>query len=371
MNILKISAKMINRGILRLFFLHLLIFTSIGLFAQDSAVTFWDGFFMNSDYSKPFVSEIHSTQCKVELGYNKVESEFDLLEEKSRFQRPMVELHLGFEAPLYATGFGIKGSEKSWGFGIRLPLSVHVLEDMWGPETAPVINTDYRFGAPRFVAIRKISGNRFLKNISFSWIPMFHECTHLGDEITIYRMDEKFPITRINVSYEFTEFQVTLNDPGKSTDNCQSLKLGLMYRLSDRGQGWFSARKNVEITQDINIPTSNYRAEYYADYLFQRSKGFLANKRCVNIFSLEVRNRLRYGYPLFRKVNGAWETKEIKETMEFCFNFYAGYKFLPKNNEGNHSVSLLFHAYNGLNPYGQLRNYSSYPFFGIALTYEP
>ncbi len=350
--------------------LLLLIFTSISLFAQDSAVTFWDGFFMNSEYSKPFVSEIHSTQCKVELGYNKVESEFDLLEEKSRFQRPMVELHLGFEAPLYASGYGIKGSNHKWGFGVRLPLSIHVLEDMWGPETAPVINTDYRFGAPRLIAIRKISGNRFLKNISFSWIPMFHECTHLGDEITIYRMDEKFPITRINVSYEFTEFQVTLNDPGKSTDNGHTLRLGLVYRLSDRGQGWFSARKNVEITQDINIPTSDYRAEYYADYQYQRNKGFLANKRCVNVFSLEVRNRLRYGYPLYRKLNGAWETKEMKETMVFCFNFYAGYKFIP-NNESNHSVGLFFHAYNGINPYGQLRNYSSYPFFGIALTYEP
>lgn len=357
-------------GIIQLTFVSLLVISSTCLYAQDTSMTFWDGFFMNSSYGKSFVSEIHSTQCKVELGYNKIESEFDLLEEKSRFQRPMVEVHVGFEAPLYASGYGIKGNNKDWGIGVRLPIGIHVLEDMWGPETAPVINTDYRFGSPRIVAIRKISGNRFLKNISFSWLPIFHECTHLGDEITIYRIDENFPITRINVSYEYTEFQVTLNDPEKSKDNCHSLKLGLMYRLSDRGLGWFSVRKDVELTQDLQIAESKYRTEYYAEYQYQRTRGFLASKRFVNVFSLEARNRVRYGYPLYRKVNNVWETKEMKEVMELCLNLYIGYKLHPRI-EDNHSVGLFFHAYNGLNPYGQLRNYPSYPFFGISLTYEP
>jgi hypothetical protein len=339
------------------------------VFAQDTLRPVWDGFMESASYAKPFVSEMHSTVCKAEMGYNKSYAEFNLLEEKSSFDRPMVEMHAGFDAPLYAISFGSIGDKPKWGLAVSLPISVHVLEDMWDPVTAPVINTDYRFGSPKIRAIRYFSGNGFLKNISFSWLPMFHECTHLGDEITIYRKDEKFPITRINVSYEYTEFQVTLNDPELSRDNRHSLRLGGLYRVSNRGLGWFSIRQE-ELTDTLNIPASKYRAEYYVEYQFQRTRGFLASKRFVNLLSFEVRNRVRYGYPLYKKVDDKFETTEVKERMLVNFNLYVGYKFYPRSNN-NQSIGLFFHGYRGLNPYGQLRNYPGYPFFGLSLTYEP
>jgi hypothetical protein len=328
-----------------------------------------DGFFASSNFSKPFLSEMHSVINKVELGFNKFNSEFDLLGEKSKFDRPMVELHVGYELPLYASGYSISKTERKWGFGARLPLSVHCLEDMWGPETAPVINTDYRFGGPKIMAIRKISDDKFIKNISLSWLTIFHECTHLGDELVIYRMDEKIPITRINVSYEFTELQLTLNDPVTRDENYQSFKLGIQYRISNRGLGWYSVRKDIEASDSVVIPASNYRTEFYAEYQLQRTTGFLASKRCVNVISFEVRDRLRYGYPIYNKVGTVWQAKEVKERMEFCFNLYVGYRFYPKIDRSN-AVGLFFHAYRGVNPYGQLRNYPSYPFFGVSLTYE-
>jgi hypothetical protein len=352
------------------FILYCVATFQLSLIAQDSTQTILDGFLQNSRYCRPFVSEIHSSLSKVELGYNKSYAEFDLLEEKSRFSRPVVELHVGFEAPLFAFGYGSNSSNKNWGFGMRLPLSVHCLEDMWGPETAPVINTDYRFGGPRLIAIRNISESGFLKNISFSWLTIFHECTHLGDEIVIYRMQENFAITRINVSYEYTEFQVTLNDPEKTNDNYHSFKLGMQYRISNRGLGWFSVRKNIEVADTLDIEASKIRGEYYIEYQFQRTRGFLASKRFVNIISFETRYRVRYGYPLFQINNGVRETKSVKEAMSLNFNLYLGYKFYPKNND-KQSLGLFFHAYRGLNPYGQLRNYPGYPFFGLSLTYEP
>jgi len=340
-------------------------------YSQDSIRPVWDGFFEKAGYSKPFISEIHSTVSKIEVGYNKSYSEYNLLEQNSKFDRPMVEMHIGFDIPLYAITLGTVGNNKpKWGLAISLPLSVHVLEDMWDPVTAPVINTDYRFGSARIRAIRYFPGTGFLKNISFSWLPIFHECTHLGDEITIYRMDENFPITRINVSYEYTEFQVTLNDPDASRETRHSFRLGGLYRISNRGLGWFSARKDAELTTDLVIPESKYRAEYYAEYQFQRASGFLASKRFVNLISFEVRNRLRYGYPLFKKVDNVWETTEVKEKMQPNFNLYLGYKFYPRS-ANSQSIGLFFHGYRGLNPYGQLRNYPGYPFFGLALTYEP
>lgn len=346
---------------------HFLIFQ---INAQDTTSTSWDGFFESAYYGKPFVSEMHSTLSKVELGYNKSYSEFNLLEESKKFDRPMVELHLGIDAPLYAINIGKVDNHPKWGIAVSLPLSVHVLEDMWDPVTAPVINTDYRFGSMRIRAIRYFPGDGFIKNISFSWLPIFHECTHLGDEITIYRTDENFPITRINISYEYTEFQVTVNDPDNSRETLHSLRLGWSYRISNRGLGWFSVRKDAELTTELNIPHSNYRAEYYAEYQLQRSTGFLASKRFLNLVSFEVRNRLRYGYPLFKKEDNGWETTEVKETMQLNFNVYAGYKFYPRSGK-DQSIGLYFHAYRGLNPYGQLRNYPGYPFFGLSLTYEP
>ena len=350
-------------------FLFVITFT----YSQDSIRTFWDGIIQKSPYSKPFQSEMHSTMNKIEWGYNKSYSEFDLLGEKSRFVRPMVEVHLGFEVPLLAYGYGTKASTSKWGFGMRLPVSMHVLEDMWGPETAPVIDTDYRFGGPRVVGIRHISEDGFVKNVSFSWQTLLHECTHLGDEIAIYRMNLNFPIKRVNVSYEFTEFQMTLNDPEMAKDNNHSFRLGLLYRLSNRGLGWFSVREGIETDSGVVIAPSAYRTEFYAEYQMQRNKGFLASKRCVNVLSFEARERIHYGYPIYLLNNDGLtikETKEMKEARELCLNLYLGYKFYPKVNDGQ-SVGLFFHAYRGLNPYGQLRNYPSYPFFGASLTYEP
>lgn len=346
-----------------------LILLSQITYSQDTIPSVWDGFLESADYAKPFISEIHSTVCKAEAGYNKSYSEFNLLEEKSKFDRPMVEMHVGFDAPFFAISLGREGNNPKWGLAVSLPLSVHVLEDMWDPVTAPVINTDYRFGSARIRAIRYFSGAGFLKNVSVSWLPIFHECTHLGDEITIYRMNENFPITRINVSYEYTELQVTFNDPDISKENRHSFRLGGLYRISNRGLGWFSVRKDAEVTADLNIPASKYRAEYYAEYQFQRTRGFLASKRFINLISFEVRNRLRYGYPLYRKVDNVWETTVVKEAMQLNFNLYAGYKFYPRSAKSQ-SIGLFFHGYRGLNPYGQLRNYPGYPFFGMSLIYE-
>lgn len=351
---------------------------AMGINAQDTLVSpelhvdepasLVDGFFAKTVYSRPVESEIHSTMNKVELGFNKIYSEFDLLGEKGKFERPMVEAHLGFEAPLLAYGYGTPGSKSNWGWGMRLPVSIHALEDMWGPETAPVINTDYRFGGPKLVAIRKIADQGWLRDISMMWLPIFHECTHLGDEIVIYRMEENFPIKRINISYEYTEMQVTLNDPGMCQGNCHSLRMGMSYRISDRELGWYSARTNVEIDSNLELAPSTHRAEYYAQYQMQRRYGFGASPRFNQVLSFEFRERLRYGYPLFKKEDGTWESRPVREQMVPNFNLYAGYKMRPQS--GDYAVGLFLHAYQGLNPYGQLRNYPSYPFYGLMLNYD-
>ena len=346
----------------------LICFTSISS-SQGIFEALADGMLKSQNYSRPFVSQIHSTISKVEIGYNKSYDEYNLQEESKRFDRPVVEVHLGYEAPVFATNWGGTADKPKWGFAMTLPLSVHILEDMFEPVTAAVINTDYRFGSPKLLAIRYFEGDGFFKNISMTWIPMFHECTHLGDEIIIYRMDADFPVTRINVSYEYTEFQLTINDPDGTFDNNHSVRLGLVYRLSSRGYGWFDIEADALADKDYTIPESEQRAEYYAQYQYQRTEGFLASKRAQNVFSIEARHRVRYGYPIYMKEGDDWEVKEINETMMWTMNAYLGYRFYPKS--GGNSLGLFLHFYKGLNPYGQLRNYPSYGFLGLSLTYEP
>ncbi|MFZ4797634.1 MAG: hypothetical protein ACOYMA_09080 [Bacteroidia bacterium] len=352
------------------FFIMYFTFIAVKAFSQDTSTSIFDGLFEQAYYGKPFVAEMHSTISKIETGYSKSYSEYNLLAQTARFERPVVEVHLGIDAPLFAYNFGKIGKGYKWGIAASLPLSIHVLEDMWDPVTAAVINTDYRFGSPRIRAIRYFTGYKYLKNISISWLPIFHECTHLGDEITSYRKDEKFPITRLNVSYEYTELQLTINDPSNTRENIHSYRIGGSYRISDRGYGWFSVRPESELTAPVNLQQSNKNSEFYLQYQFQRASGFMASKRVMNLLSFEARYRVQYGVPEFKKVNDVWETKEMTEKMTWNFNFYYGWKFNPKS-ENNHSMSLLFHAYKGINPFGQLRNYPGYPFFAIALTYEP
>jgi hypothetical protein len=338
--------------------------------AAAPVTSFTDGLLAPAAFGKPLVAEQHSTLTKIEIGYSKSYSEFDLLEEKSRFDRPVVELHIGVDIPLYAGGGVLEGGN-AWGLALTLPMSVHVLEDMWGPLTAPVINTDYRFGSPRLAYIERFANAKdsLFKNWSLTWLPMFHECTHLGDEITIYRKDANVPITRINVSYEFSELQLTLNDPDGARDTRHTARIGVAGRISDRGLGWYSVREDSELTQPVAIAHSAERFEYYADYQFQRADGPLASPRALNVFAIEARNRVRYGYPLYRWIDGAWQAQEVREQLVWSFNAYAGWRFFPKA-DGERGVGVYAHAYYGINPFGQLRNYTAYPFYALAVTYD-
>jgi len=332
--------------------------------------SFWDGFFKETNYGKPFVSEIHSTANKLEMGYDMSYDEYNIQEEAKKFDRPVVIVDLGVDIPLYAMSFGKKFNGKNkWGWSLSLPVSIHLLEDMFESVTAPLINTDFNFGAPQFNLIRRFNGNGFIKNISLSWLPFFHQCTHLGDEIIIYRTQVKLPIIRVNISYYYTDLKLTINDPDGSRNNLNSLKLGFYYRLSDNGYGWFSIEQGVETTENINIKHSEYRTEYYLNYRNQRSTGFLASKKVLNIFSFEAKRRVRLNYPSFKGSGTDWIEKQVEEGHIWSFNLYFGWKFFMTENS-NRSVGMFLRLYKGLNPFGQMRNNPNYKFIGLAFTYD-
>lgn len=340
----------------------LFLFSAI-LFAQEP-----EGLFVPAAFCRSFISEISSTVNKVEIGYGRNRPEYDVSYTGEKLKL-FVEAHLGFNVPLYLK-YLKKDSVKTWGIALSVPVSVHTWEDMFENTTAPVLNTDYRFSFITFKAIKYFRPVHFIRNMSFAFTPINHECTHIGDELTICRKSEDLPLTRINVSYEYSELSFTLNDPNGSRDNLHSFRVGMMYRYSSREQGWYSIRP-VEGDTSI-VKHSNYRSEFYFEYQVQRSIGFLVNSRFVNVFSLEVRERLQYGYPFFVKKNENLDWTEISknEKLKPTLSTYFGYRFYPESAKIMSSVGLYLTGYFGLNPHGQFRNMPGYLFFGVSLVVE-
>ena len=339
-------------------------------YSQSDTVKFSDGLLRQINFGKPFLAEMHSTINKIEVGYHRDYGPYNLDDNFSYYKRPMVDIHLGFDAPLYSFDVGTINNKAKWSFGLSLPVSIHVLEDMWEPITAAVIDVDYRFGSPRLSAIRNFEGDKFIKNISFSWLPMFHECTHLGDELVLSLASIGYPMKRVNVSYEYTEVQITLNDPNGSLKNNHAFRLGARYRISNRGYGWFGTEGFAIDSSIVHFEQSTHRFEYNIEYQMQRSKGFLAGERAMNFFSIDISSRVKLGIPVYHKVDGNWVAKDKEEKTVMTLNTYLGWKFFAKDKT-KHALGLYIHYYKGINTWGQLRNQGNYGYLGLALTYEP
>jgi hypothetical protein len=333
------------------------------------------GLLKPASYAKPFVAETHSYMTKVQLGYSQVLNEFNIApptdeDAGERSFKLLIDAHLGVDLPLFSHDFSTTSSLAGWSFAASLPLSIHVLEDMFEALTAPVISTDYRFGAPLLRAIRRFDDGGFVKNIAIAWLPIYHECTHLGDEITIYRKDVELPITRINVSYEYTQLELTLNDPDGTRANNHSFRLGTLMRLSSRDLGWYGVELEGTESENIDLPQSHTLFEFWGIYQWQRSSGLLADDCCMNVVSVEIRNRPQYGVPTFKGSAGNWEVTRSDELRRTGVSAYWGYRFFAHDTQ-RESLGLYLHAYLGVNPYGQLRNMYPYRFFGLSLTHEP
>jgi len=75
---------------------------------------------------------------------------------------------------------------------------------------------------------------------------------------------------------------------GDSSSSIHSLRLGMRYRVSDRGYGWYSVREYAELTQPVSIQPSEIRGEYYLQYEWERQGGFAASPQAKNLMSFEI-----------------------------------------------------------------------------------
>jgi hypothetical protein len=354
----------------RLIFFLLVI---LGPFAYAQTVSSADtipvsskSIFQQREFGKYFISDIYAPITSVQVGTGLNLKEYNISSSRSAVYVPYNETTLGVEIPIYQFNRTNRSGLQTK-LSLSIPISAQIWFDFFEKATAPILNTDYRFGVVELNFLKEIN-RQGIRNLAIKFIPFFHESTHIGDEVLLYRVLSGFPIRRVNVSYEVAELAVTVNDPNGSIRNNHALKLGVRGLLNP-SKGWYSVRSiEADTTQ---VVASKKWWESYVQYQHQRSKGFLASKRAVSVISVEIRNRVRFGYPSYLGQDNLneWASLALKEDFAFCFNGYLGWKF-SFDSQKFPKLGSYIRWYTGINPHGQFRNIPFYDFLGFALVYE-
>ncbi|GHT72868.1 hypothetical protein FACS189456_2510 [Bacteroidia bacterium] len=331
---------------------------------------FWDGLAQSPAFGRPFWADMHSTLTRGEVAYATNSTDYDWANKDVAY-RSFVFANLGADLPLWSGNFA-KGK---YGVSLTLPFLIDVWLDMFERTTAPVINTGYRFGAFEVGFIHRLEEPFWrIKNYSLRLSPLKHECTHIGDELTIARMnDSTLKITRVNVSYNYSELMLTVNDPEGSLHSNHAFRFGLLV-LHDFRRGYYDILPQ-EADEDIVEP-SHRPFEYYLQYQYQ-SKLLLHNLQAI--VSVEMRSRERYNYPFSYsgRLQDYWEQHPDRRDMvlaspdKVCTNVFVGLRYNnPKSKAYYSKIGVGFRYYGGINPYGQFRSQPSYSQWGLSLMFE-
>ncbi len=266
--------------------------------------------------------------------------------------RRIWDIDAGAEIPLfgwenYESDVPPKGSV---GVGLWIPVDFHVIED-FADRSAPIVNTDYRFGGMIKLQYGLMNGRRLSGRLHVG-----HESTHIGDEFTINaRREFRGDFERINVSWEYLDLGVMYDVPrhwnvrGGVT---ATLPFGDSYYFTDPdsltesprqpvtpSENWWDPYAGFEVTKQNLIPATDKREGYDA------------------YASVEMRWRSVYDY--HKADPGAAEERQAS------FNVIVGIKLVGNDALGYASPFIRY--YRGVNPHGQFRNQKDYTEYGIGL----
>jgi hypothetical protein len=326
------------------------------------------GFFNQRDFGKYFVADMYSPVSKLQIGAGTNGTDYNNNPLRKSGFIALEELTLGTDIPIYIGSLRL-GNQK-FRFSVSGSLSAVVWFDGMNPKSAPILNVDYRVDFPEIHLLKEFN-NRHFKNLLLRISLIEHESTHIGDELTLYRKDAGFPITRVNVAYECGDASLTLNDPAGVVQNNHALTIGgrFVYNTFQHEGYYYMHQPDGDTTL---ISSSVRRLEGYIRYQFDGISGPLHIGSFYPVISAELRQRVRFGYPYyitdysmprgFRSVQGI-------ERYAPCLNIYAGWFNRGKPGHPG-KVGGFFRYYTGINPYGQFRNLPAYSFIGVALVYE-
>ena len=200
--------------------------------------------------------------------------------------------------------------------------------------------------------------------------------------MVLQRADMCYALRRVNVSYNYTELNVTLNEPEDRYAATHTFRLGGLILLNPKeGWYWLDSRdgdvNNIASNQPVHsnkigIPErygpSGLPFEVWLQYQYQSScskHGFQA------IVSAEIRNRARYGYSLTETSHALTPREAAADPRCFTYSVFVGARYNMPHYDGYFSrVAMGVRAYHGNCPYGMFRNIDNFSHVGICVVYQ-
>ena len=283
--------------------------------------------------------------------------------------------------------------QRRFGMNVSQTFSAHLWMDISERTTSPVINTDYRIAIPTFTFIHRFGltavsdrlDNRkhpFFKNYSILLCPFKHESTHIGDEMVLQRADKGYALRRVNVSYNYAEAVITLNEPEDRYIENHTFRLGAFVLLQP-GQGWYfvnsrdGAVNNLASTNDVHLNQAGQPErfgsggmpfEVWLQYQYQSAcspHGFQA------LVSAEVRNRAMYAYSLTETDIASMPRYIASDPRRFTYSVFVGARYNMSHYDCYFSrVSVGVRAYHGNCPYGMFRSVNNFSHVGLCIVYQ-
>lgn len=296
-----------------------------------------------------YTSELRSTVNRFEfLNANISPPQYPWAEGYSR--RILLDIQLGMELPI------VGGESEYWSWYVGMPLALDLINDFFETSTAPVINTDYWFGA-RMEALYRLPV-RWPRNISIRLLPIFHESTHIGDENALgMAYDDGTNFYRINVSYEAWEITIGLDEWETLNRNAFNIRLGLSGRWN--ADGYYSPPGAAEIgtaLSSTDIIPSRGNMEYFGQFNTVIVSGFPAIGKWVFQGGFELRNRILFDY-----------FSTASEKRVWTINSTLGWYRYPEEAAGRR-LGFYLKLLGGQNPHGQYREQGGYFVFGAGFS---
>ena len=283
--------------------------------------------------------------------------------------------------------------QRKFGMDVAQTFSAHLWMDISERTTSPVINTDYRVAVPTFTfihrfgltAVSDLPNNRkrpFFRNYSIRLCPFMHESTHIGDEMVLQRADRGYALRRVNVSYNYAEAVITLNEPEDRYIENHTFRLGAFVLLNPE-HGWYfvssrdGAVNNLASCSDVHLNQAGQQERYgpsgmpFEVWLQYQYQSVCSRHGFQALVSAEVRNRAMYAYSLTETDVVSAPRYIAADLRRFTYSIFVGARYNMPHYDGYFSrFSVGVRAYHGNCPYGMFRSVDNFSHVGLCIVYQ-
>lgn len=272
--------------------------------------------------------------------------------------RRVWDINVGKEIPIVGCESGSGNdaplAEGRWGIGLWTPVSIHMVED-FKDESNPILNTDYRFSGMV----------KFQRGLSETWqlgarFQAGHESTHLGDEFSLAGRRVHPDFERVNVSYEYWEYGVSVDH---QTDSDEPHRFVLRYGgigLFDGEKGYYDSvllePPGRRVTKSVNNFEHSLGFQWIHDRTIPRLGPF------GPFVSADLRLRTVYSY------HKASDTEP--DPTQPSLNLLVGIRRVERRFLEKGLPDIFFRFYQGVNPNGQFRSQRRYTQYGVGIIVE-